>query len=73
MHKEDAWVWFKGGEKGGFWLGGFIASESQEDVFLIERPDFINCKVPKWRLSFKEPEDKKRGPVIPDGAQWKIP
>ena len=26
MEKKKAWVWFKGGLKGGSWVAGFIAS-----------------------------------------------
>ena len=72
MNKESAWVWFKGGEKGGYWMGGFKTSESPEGGLLIERPDFIACRVPEWRISFSEPSDKTLGPVIPDEAKWKL-
>ncbi|WP_320674322.1 hypothetical protein [Prochlorococcus sp. MIT 1341] len=72
MNNETVWVWFKGGEKGGFWMGGFKASKSPEGGLLIERTDFITCRVPEWRISFEEPQDKNIGPSFPDGAVWKF-
>ena len=59
--------------KGGTWVGGFKASESPEGGLLIERPDFINCRVPEWRVSREEPQDKSKGPIIPEGSKWKMP
>ncbi len=73
MIKESAWVWFKGGEKGGFWKGGFIATSDENDNVLIENTNFISCKVPKWRISLSEPEDITIGPNIPINPTWKIP
>ena len=72
MNKESVWVWFKGGEKGGSWVGGFKATESNESGYLIERSDFVTCSVPRWRISKEEPSDKNKGPIIPDGAKWKL-
>ena len=72
MDKESVWVWFKGGEKGGFWMGGFKASKSPEGGIKIERPDFISCRVPEWRISTTEPSSKNKGPEIPIGAKWKL-
>ncbi len=71
MKKEKAWVWFKGGAKGGFWMGGFIGSKSSDIGIIIERPDFINCRVPEWRVSFTEPKDEYIGPKIPEKTTWK--
>ena len=71
MKKEKAWVWFKGGLKGGRWEGGFLASDSEEEGILIERPDFIPCRVPEWRVQLKEPKDSKIAPDIPKNALWK--
>ena len=69
--KEKAWVWFKGGLNGGSWVADFVASEEQEGVFTIERPDYKTCKVPSWRISFEEPKNLKEGPTIPNNAKWK--
>ena len=71
MKKEKAWVWFKGGLKGGSWIGGFIASSSEEGGIVIEHSDFRTCRVPSWRVIFKEPEDKSKGPSMPEGSNWK--
>ncbi len=72
VKKESAWVWFKGSDKGGFWMGGFLASTANEGGVLIERSDFVSCRVPEWRVSLSEPEDLKVGPKIPDNAVWKL-
>ena len=71
MDKKSAWVWFKGGESGGFWKGGFTASNSSEDSVLIEHSKFITCKVPKWRISPTEPKEISVGPDVPKDAIWK--
>ena len=71
MKQEKAWVWFKGGLKGGYWAEGFKASPSEEGGIMIERPDFIRCRVPEWRVSFQEPKDKRDAPNIPKDALWK--
>ncbi len=73
MKKHKAWVWFKGGLDGGSWVGGFMASEveGEDETFLIERADFITCKVPNWRITLIEPKDQKSPPLIPNEAKWK--
>ncbi len=71
MKKEKGWVWFKGDEKGGYWVSGFICSTSEEGGILIERPDFVSCRVPAWRINLSEPIDKNSGPEIPEDAIWK--
>ena len=71
MKKEKAWVWFKGGEQGGHWVGGFIASNSPEGGILIERQDFVSCRVPEWRISLTAPKDETVCPDIPEGTIWK--
>ncbi len=71
MEKKKAWVWFKGGLKGGSWVSGFIASKTNEDGILIERTDFVTCRVPEWRVKFDEPFNKKESPQIPQDAIWK--
>ena len=69
--KQKAWVWFKGGlKKQGEWVGGFLAKEEQEG-FVIERSDFVSCKVPKWRVKLQEPNNLKQGPAIPNNPKWK--
>ncbi len=71
MKKEKAWVWFKGGLQGGEWIAGFMASASEEGGFLIERPDYVTCRVPAWRVIFKKPDNEKQGPTIPEGEPWR--
>ncbi len=71
MKKEKAWVWFKGGLKGGSWESGFLASHSEKGGIEIEKADFIKCRVPEWRVLYQEPKDEKASPEIPDGADWK--
>ncbi len=73
MKREKAWVWFKGDLKeGGYWVSGFLASSCDEEGLLIERSDFVSCRVPEWRVTFAEPENEKNGPKIPEGAIWKF-
>ena len=73
MNKQKAWIWFKGGLKGGSWVAGFIASitEESEEVFLIEKSDFISCRVPSWRVRLEEPNNLNQGPIVPENAVWK--
>ena len=71
MKKEKVWVWFKGGLNGGEWVDGFVASSSEEGGFLIEKSDFVSCRVPEWRIKLGEPENKEIGPTIPKDATWK--
>ncbi len=71
MNKEKAWVWFKGGLKGGCWMSGFFANKGEQEILNIESPNFIACKLPLWRVRFSEPEDTHIGPVIPEDAIWK--
>ncbi len=71
MKHEKAWVWFKGGIKGGSWVEGFLASSCDEGGVIIERSDFVTCRVPEWRVSFQEIKDKKIPPEIPNDCIWK--
>ena len=71
MNKEKVWVWFKRGIKGGQWVSGFLASSCEEEGVLIEKSDFVNCRVPEWRIRIKEPGDINEGPEIPKDAIWK--
>ncbi len=71
MNKEKVWVWFKGGSEGGFWQGGFLASKATESGVIIEKADFVSCRVPEWRVSFSEPNNLGQGPQIPKDAIWK--
>ncbi len=74
MEKKKAWVWFKGGIKGGQWVGGFMASNFiEEKGFLIEKSDYVSCIVPEWRISFEQPSSESQGPSIPKDATWKYP
>ena len=73
MKKVKAWVWFKGGLNPGSWESGFSASSCDQEGILIEKPDFVSCRVPEWRISFSEPLDKTIGPEIPSSPIWKYP
>ena len=53
-------------------MGGFLASNSPEGGILIERSDFIACRVPEWRVSFSEPIDINNGPSIPKDPTWRF-
>ncbi len=71
MDREKAWIWFKGGLKGGEWIGGFLATKSQEGGYIVERSDFVKCRLPEWRVIFKEPGNPNHPPLIPQEAEWK--
>ena len=71
MERQKAWVWFKGGITGGAWVPGFTASSCEEEGLLIEKSDFVSCRVPDWRVRFEEPENEKEGPEIPANPTWK--
>ena len=72
MDREKAWVWFKGGlQGGGYWLGGFLASKSPEGGYIVEKSDFVKCRLPEWRVNLKEPKSKDSSPNIPVDAIWK--
>ena len=72
MERQKAWVWFKGGLNGGSWVSGFIATSDEKEGLLIERSDYVPCRVPEWRVIFQEPENEKEGPQIPEDPTWKI-
>ncbi len=73
MEKENCWVWFKGSLKeGGSWKGGFTYKKDENPGFLIQSPAYIQCRVPEWRISKQEPEDKFKEPDIPSNPTWKI-
>ncbi len=71
MKRKKAWVWFKGGLSGGKWVAGFLASEDNGIGLLIEKADFISCRVPEWRVRFDEPVNEKESPKIPEDPTWK--
>jgi len=70
MEKKKAWIWFKRGESG-TWMAGFIASTDNQEGVIIERADFVKCRVPKWRVIYDEPKNEKQGPEIPQNSTWK--
>ena len=72
MEKKKAWIWFKGGEDGGSWVSGFIASKSEGGKVVIENPDFVTCTVPEWRVMYKEPQNKHKSPDVPNDPIWKF-
>ena len=73
MERENCWVWFKGSLKeGGAWKGGFTFKKDEKPGVIIQSPAYIQCRVPEWRISKTEPEDKYQGPEIPNNSTWKI-
>jgi hypothetical protein len=38
----------------------------------IEHFDYVACRVPEWRVTFKEPADLNTPPEIPEGELWKL-
>ena len=73
MERESCWVWFKGSLKeGGSWKGGFTCKKDQDPGVLIQNPSYVQCRVPTWRISFTEPIDKYKGPIVPENPVWKI-
>ena len=73
MERENCWVWFKGSlNERGKWKGGFTYKKDEKPGFLIQSPDYVQCRVPNWRVSTSEPLDKYKAPKIPEGSTWKI-
>ena len=73
MERENCWVWFKGSLKeGGEWKGGFTYKKDENPGVLIQSPGYVQCRVPDWRISTKEPLYKNKGPKIPENPTWKI-
>ena len=72
MEKKKAWIWFKGGQSdGGSWISGFMASADEGEGIIIERADFVSCRVPEWRVRYDNPTDEKESPDIPQNPIWK--
>lgn len=73
MERENCWVWFKGSlNEEGYWESGFTCEKDNEPGLVIKSPAYVPCRVPKWRVSRTEPEDKHKGPDIPYESPWKI-
>ena len=71
MPNARCWVWFKGGlNEDSHWHGGWYGAESVLGGVRIEKADYVPCRIPDWRVTFKEPDDMNTGPVMPDDAQW---
>ena len=71
--KETCWVWFRGGlNDGSHWVSGWYGSEARLGGVRIEHFDDVPCRVPEWRVAWKEPMDLKKSPEIPQDAQWKL-
>ena len=71
--KETCWVWFRGGlHDGSHWVSGWYGMPAALVGARIEHVDDVACRVPEWRVAWKEPEDLKVGPEIPEDAQWKL-
>ena len=61
-----------GASDGGHWVSGWYGSSARLGGVRIEHFDYVPCRVPEWRVAWKEPEDMKVGPEIPENAQWKL-
>ena len=73
MVRQKCWVWFKGGLKeSGRWVSGYVATSSEAGGVLIQHPDYVDCRVPEWRISTTEPVDLEQGPEIPANAEWRL-
>tara|TARA_Y100001970_G_C14245223_1_gene867658 strand:- start:1827 stop:2069 length:243 start_codon:yes stop_codon:yes gene_type:complete len=73
LKSEKCWVWFKGGiDEGGKWEPGFTCTFDESIEVLVENSTFVPCRLPKWRISTKEPIDLKAPPEIPENNKWKF-
>jgi hypothetical protein len=73
MIRQKCWVWFKGGlQEPGRWVTGYVATSSDAGGFLIQHPEYVDCRVPEWRVSTSEPVDLEQGPAIPTNAEWRL-
>ena len=72
--RDRCWVWMKGNplKDDAAWMSGWVAVASPLGGLFIDHPSYVPCRVPEWRVTFKEPEDPKRQPVIPENASWKL-
>ena len=71
--KEKCWVWFRNAlDSPGSWNGGWFGTPSDLGGVKIEHYDYVPCRVPEWRVIWKEPEDFAAPPEIPDDAEWKL-
>ncbi len=53
-------------------MSGWVATQTDQAGLLIEHPGYVTCRVPEWRVVFKEPPDLKAPPSIPESAEWKL-
>ena len=58
--------------RGGYWQAGYMASTSDAGGLLIQHPEFVDCRVPEWRVTTEEPTDMKKAPAIPDQPVWRL-
>jgi len=54
------------------WKSGWHGAASVLGGILMTNPNYRDCQVPEWRVSFKEPVDMKVGPEVPEGALWPL-
>lgn len=73
MAKERCWVWFRNGlDESGTWNSGWYGESAKRGGIRIENPSYVPCRVPEWRVAWKEPKDVSTPPEIPEGAEWKL-
>ena len=49
-----------------------MASNSEAGGLLIQHPEFVDCRVPEWRVTTEEPTDMKKALAIPDQPVWRL-
>ena len=54
------------------WKSGWYGAPSVLGGIYMDNPNYRPCRVPEWRVAFKEPEDMKVGPEVPEDAQWML-
>jgi len=61
-----------GFKEGDYWQAGYMASTSEAGGLLIHLLEFVDCRVPEWRVTTEDPTDMKKAPAIPDQAVWRL-
>ena len=55
-----------------YWRTGWYGAPSIMGGILMTNPSYRDCRVPEWRVTFKEPVDMKAGPNVPKDADWML-
>ena len=54
------------------WKSGWYGAPSVLGGIYMDNPCYRPCRVPEWRVAFKEPENMKVGPEVRKDAQWML-